>query len=108
MTILGMWLTRLLRRDRMEDQLDKELRFHLEHHTADLIARGRSPEDARREARLQIGGPEQVKEDCRDARGTLWVEDFVADVRYALRAFGQRPGFALVALLTLALGTGAT
>ena len=102
------WLSRLLRRNRMEQQLDKELQFHLEQHAAELIARGASPEEARRMARIALGGPQQVKEACRDARGTMWLEDLVRDLRYALRSLRQRPGFAAVALVTLALGTGAT
>ncbi len=102
------WWQRLWRRKKLEEQLDKELRFHLERHTADLVARGADLEEARREARLALGGPEQVKERCRDARGTRWLEDFVQDLRFALRTLRQRPGFTAVALLTLALSSGAT
>src|SRR5436309_5014769 len=102
------WWQRLLRRRKMEDQLEKELGFHLDQHASELIAKGLSPDEARRQARLALGGPEQVKEKCRDARGTPWLENIVQDTRYALRTFRQKPAFAAITLMILALGIGAT
>ncbi len=102
------WVKRLFSRDKLEQQLDKEVRFHVEQHAADLVARGCSPDEARRRAVLELGGTESVKEDCRDARGTRWVEDFVGDVRFATRSLLHRPGFAITAVLILALGIGAS
>jgi hypothetical protein len=96
------WSSRLWRRKRMEDHLERELRFHLEQHASDLIAGGRTPEQARRQARLALGGLEQVKEECRDARGTRRLDDAVQDTHYALRTFRQKPGFAAIAVTILA------
>jgi len=102
------WVQRLFKRSKMESQLDKELSFHIAQHTEDLMAQGYSRDEARRQALIAFGGAEKAKEECREARGTRWLEDFLHDVRYAIRCLVQKPGFATVALLTLALGTGAT
>ena len=100
------WWNRLLRRGELEEQLEKELNFHLEQHAADLMARGIPPGEALRQARMMLGGPEQVKEACRDARGTRWLEDLWQDGRYGLRMFAKNPGTTAVAVLSLALAIG--
>lgn len=102
-----LWMRRLFQRRRLERELDKELRFHLEQHAADLIARGLDPEEALRQAKLALGGTEQVKEECRDARGTRWIDDMWQDSRYALRTLRHRPGFTLAVIATLTVGLGA-
>lgn len=101
------WWQRLSQRAKQEQQLDRELQFHIEARISDLRGAGLSEEDARRRVRQEFGGAAQVKEDCRDARGTRWLEDFFKDVRFATRQMRRTPGFATVAVLTLALGIGA-
>jgi predicted permease len=100
-------LRALFRRKKVEAELDEELRFHVEQQAGKYVQSGMTAEEAARRARIELGGMEQTKEECREARGVSFIETIIRDMRYGLRQLRRNPGFAVVAVLTLSLGIGA-
>lgn len=102
------WWSRLWQRNKLESDLDRELQFHIAERITSLRSTGLSEDEARRQVRLEFGGIEQVKETCRDTRGTRGMEDLYREIRFALRSLSRTSGFTLLALAVLTLGIGAT
>jgi putative ABC transport system permease protein len=101
------WLRTWLDRARVEQELDEELRFHLEMEAEKLRRRGLSHDEARRAALVAFGGRERFKEEVRDERGTRWLDDLARDLRLSLRGLQRERGFTSAVVLSLALGVGA-
>lgn len=104
---LPLRLRSLFHPNQIDEEAKEELRQHLEQQIRENIAKGMSPEEARRSASLAIGGLTQIEQQCRDARGGRVLDDFFQDLRYGVRQLLRNPGFSALAILCLTLGIGA-
>src|SRR5262249_22171251 len=114
-TIMFRWLTRLrvvltsvFRRNRAEQELQEEFRFHLEQEINERLKSGLSPKEARYAALRAMGATDKSIDECRDVRGTRWLEELFHDIRYSFRSIKRSKGLAFGIVISMGLGLGAT
>ncbi len=105
--VVRLRLRSLLRRGAIEQELGRELAFHLDQEIDKNVCLGLTPSEARSAALRRLGGIAQIQEECRDMRRTSYIEHFVSDLKYAFRTLVKAPVFTLAAIATLTLGIGA-
>src|ERR1035438_6811813 len=107
MAQVRIWIQMMFRRARAVGRLDDQMRFHIERQAAENVAAGMNPEEAHLAALRSFGNPALLRDQARATWSWNWLESLVRDIRYGLRSLARTPGFAVIAILVMALGIGA-